>query len=146
LVVTRVDRTAGRRRRYHQLNLDWISVCTKLRPTGMPIKTIRRYAQLVSAARGNEQERLALLEAHRAEVTAKLAELQENLKLIDHKLDVYRCRLARWRRRPTMGAQPPGGRPLNNRLTEQPSVGLAYSSSACRRLPITAPREMARYE
>jgi DNA-binding transcriptional MerR regulator len=60
----------------------------------MPIKTIRRYAQLVAAGHGNEQERLALLEAHRAEVTARLAELQENLKLIDHKIDVYRGRLA----------------------------------------------------
>jgi DNA-binding transcriptional MerR regulator len=94
LVVTAVDRTAGGRRRYHQLDLDWIVVCTKLRATGMPIKTIRSYAQLVSAGPGNEQERLALLEAHRADVTAKLAELQENLKLIDHKIDVYRGRLA----------------------------------------------------
>jgi DNA-binding transcriptional MerR regulator len=54
----------------------------------MPIKAIRRYAQLVSAGHGNEQERLALMEAHRAAVTAKLAELQENLKLIDDKIDV----------------------------------------------------------
>jgi DNA-binding transcriptional MerR regulator len=94
LVVTAVDRTAGGRRRYQQLDLDWITVCTRLRATGMPIKTIRRYAQLVSAGHGNEQERLALMETHRAEVTAKLAALQENLKLIDHKINVYRGRLA----------------------------------------------------
>jgi DNA-binding transcriptional MerR regulator len=94
LVVTTVDRTAGGRRRYHQIDLDWIVVCTRLRATGMPIKVIRRYAQLVSAGRGNEQERLALLEAHRAEVSAKLAAIQDNLKLIDHKIDVYRGRLA----------------------------------------------------
>ena len=92
LVVTPVDRTSGGRRRYHQLDIDWIVVCTRLRATGMP-RTIKRYAQLVSAGPGNEAERLALLEAHRAEVTAKLAELQENLKLIDHKIDVYRGRL-----------------------------------------------------
>lgn len=94
LVVTAVDRTAGGRRRYHQIDLDWIVVCTRLRATGMPIRTIRRYAQLVSVGRGNEQERLALLEAHRAEVSAKLAEIRDNLKLIDHKIDVYRGRLA----------------------------------------------------
>jgi DNA-binding transcriptional MerR regulator len=94
LVVTAVDRTAGGRRRYRQTDLDWIVICTKLRATGMPIKTIRRYAELVSAGRGNEPERLALMEAHRAEVTAKLAEIQENLRLIDHKIDVYRRRLA----------------------------------------------------
>ena len=94
LVVTAVDRTAGGRRRYHQLDLDWIVICTRLRATGMPIRTIRRYAQLVSAGPGNEQERLALLEAHRADVTAKLAEIRENLELIDHKIGVYRGRLA----------------------------------------------------
>jgi DNA-binding transcriptional MerR regulator len=94
LVVTPVDRTSGGRRRYHQLDLDWIVVCTRLRATGMPIKAIRRYAQLVSAGHGNEHERLALMEAHRADVTAKIAELQQNLKLINHKIDVYRGRLA----------------------------------------------------
>ncbi|WP_242893789.1 MerR family transcriptional regulator [Actinomadura litoris] len=94
LVVTTLDRTAGGWRRYHRLDLDWILVCTRLRATGMPIRSIRRYAELVAAGRGNEEERLALLESHRAEVTARLAEIQENLKLIDHKIDVYRGRLA----------------------------------------------------
>jgi DNA-binding transcriptional MerR regulator len=94
LVITPVDRTNGGRRRYQQEDLDWIKMCTKLRATGMPIKTIRRYAQLVRAGHGNEQERLALMEAHRADVAARLAEIQENLKLIDHKIDVYRGRLA----------------------------------------------------
>jgi DNA-binding transcriptional MerR regulator len=94
LVVTPVDRTTGGRRRYHRLDLQWITVCTRLRATGMPIRTIRRYAELVAAGPGNEQERLALLEAHRADVTARLAEIQDNLATIDHKIDVYRGRLA----------------------------------------------------
>ena len=94
LVITDVNRTHGGRRRYHQVDLNWISVCTKLRATGMPIKTILRYAQLVAEGHGNEEERLALMEAHSADVTAKIAELQENLKLINHKIDVYRGRLA----------------------------------------------------
>jgi DNA-binding transcriptional MerR regulator len=93
LVVTPIDRTYGGRRRYQQEDLRWIKICTKLRATGMPIKTIRRYAELVAAGPGNEQERLALMETHRSEVTARLAELQENLKIIDHKIDVYRGRL-----------------------------------------------------
>jgi DNA-binding transcriptional MerR regulator len=94
LVITSVHRDHSGRRRYQQEDLKWISICTKLRVTGMPIRTIKRYAQLVTAGPGNEEERLALLEAHRAEVTAKLGELQENLKIIDHKIDVYQGRLA----------------------------------------------------
>ena len=93
LVVTRVDRTTGGRRRYRHEDLVWINVCTRLRATGMPIKAVRRYAELVSAGPGNEKERLALMEAHRADVLAKLGELQENLQLIDHKIDVYRGRV-----------------------------------------------------
>ena len=94
LVVTPVDRTHSGRRRYQQEDLNWISICTKLRATGMPIRTIRRYAQLVSAGPGNEEERLALLEAHRADVTARLAEIEQSLKLIDRKIGVYRGRVA----------------------------------------------------
>jgi DNA-binding transcriptional MerR regulator len=93
LVVSPVGRTYGGRRRYRQLDLDWIKVCTKLRATGMPIRTIKRYAELVSAGRGNEKERLALMEAHRDDVLARLAGLQEALALINHKIDVYRGRV-----------------------------------------------------
>ena len=94
LVITPVDRTHGGRRRYQREDIKWIVICTKLRATGMPIKTIRAYAELVAAGPGNEQERLALLEAHRAEVRERLAEIQEHLKLIDHKIDVYQGSLA----------------------------------------------------
>jgi DNA-binding transcriptional MerR regulator len=92
-VVTPVDRTTTGRRRYSDIDLDWIRVCTRLRATGMSIQTIRRYAQLVSEGRGNEQERLAVLEAHRDEVHAKIEQLHDNLALIEHKIDVYRGRV-----------------------------------------------------
>ena len=49
LVVSPVDRTSGGRRRYRELDLKWIIICTKLRATGMPIRGIRRYAELVAA-------------------------------------------------------------------------------------------------
>ncbi|MFJ8949010.1 MerR family transcriptional regulator [Streptomyces sp. NPDC102381] len=94
LVVSPVDRTSTNRRRYRELDLKWIVVCTKLRATGMPIRGVRVYAELVAAGPGNEAERLALLEAHRAEVLARLAETRENLKMIDHKIDVYRDSMA----------------------------------------------------
>jgi DNA-binding transcriptional MerR regulator len=94
LVVSAVGRTGGGWRRYLQLDLDWITVCTKLRATGMPVKVIRRYAELIVAGPGNELQRLAVLESHHAQVLTKLAEIQENLRIIDHKIDVYRRRAA----------------------------------------------------
>jgi DNA-binding transcriptional MerR regulator len=94
LVVSPVGRTATGRRRYRELDLKWIIICTKLRATGMPITGIRQYAELVTAGPGNEAERLALLEAHRADVLARLAEIQENLEMINYKIEVYRGSLA----------------------------------------------------
>jgi DNA-binding transcriptional MerR regulator len=93
LVVTAVDRTNGGRRRYRKLDLDWIGICTRLRATGMPIRGIRRYAELVAAGKGNEKDRLELLESHRDRVLTQIAELQDNLTTINHKIDVYRGRL-----------------------------------------------------
>ncbi|MGH3280163.1 MAG: MerR family transcriptional regulator [Trebonia sp.] len=94
LAISPVDRDSGGRRRYRELDLKWIIICTKLRATGMPICGIRAYAELVAAGPGNEAERLALLEAHRAGVLARLAEIQENLKEIDRKIGIYRGSLA----------------------------------------------------
>lgn len=54
----------------------------------MSIDLIRRYVELVRAGPGNETERLALLEAHQAHVRDQIAELQDNLTLIDYKVDV----------------------------------------------------------
>jgi DNA-binding transcriptional MerR regulator len=94
LVVTPVDRSSGGRRRYSQLDLEWIGVCTGLRTTGMPIREIRRYAELVAAGTGNERERLELLQHHRAEVITRLEAITQNLKLIDYKIDIYQDSLA----------------------------------------------------
>ena len=74
--------------------MEWVVVCTKLRATGMPIRRIREYAELVRAGDGNEAERLALLEAHREEVRERLREVRRNLELIDYKIGLYKERLA----------------------------------------------------
>lgn len=94
LVITPVDRTAGGRRPLPTARSRLDRRLHQAAATGLPVKAIRRYAELVSGGHGNEQERLALMEAPRVGVLAKLAEVQENLELIDHKIDVYRSRLA----------------------------------------------------
>ena len=55
----------------------------------MPIRDVRRYADLVRAGAGNEAERLDLLKAHRERVEAQLAEVGAHLRAIDHKIGIY---------------------------------------------------------
>jgi DNA-binding transcriptional MerR regulator len=87
-----VERNGSGHRRYSAQDVEWVTMVTRLRATGMPIRMIRRYAELVRAGDGNEAERVEILEAHRAEVVDKIDELQRNLELIDYKLGLYRER------------------------------------------------------
>jgi DNA-binding transcriptional MerR regulator len=61
----------------------------------MPIRDVRRYADLVRAGDGNELERLELLRAHRQVVLAQLAEVQRHLGAIDAKIGIYEDKLSR---------------------------------------------------
>ena len=89
-----VDRAASGHRRYAEEDLGRIAFLTKLRATGMPIRRIREYADLMRGGDDTHEARLALLEEHREAVRAKLAETAANLDLIEYKIDFYRERLA----------------------------------------------------
>ena len=94
LMLDPVERAPSTHRRYSEDEIRWVTLLTKLRATGMPIRRIREYADLVSAGEGNERERLAIMEAHREQVLRQLAEIERNLELIDYKIGLYRDRLA----------------------------------------------------
>ncbi|MGL5928191.1 MAG: MerR family transcriptional regulator, partial [Dermatophilaceae bacterium] len=68
-----VPRTSGGRRAYREGDLEWIMLITRLRTTGMPIRDVRRYAELVREGEGNEAERLEILRRHRDVVRERLA-------------------------------------------------------------------------
>ena len=89
LMLAPVDRSTTGHRRYTERDLTWIELITRLRATGMPIRDVRRYADLVRAGDGNEEERLELLREHRRLVLAQLAEVQEHLGAIDRKIGIY---------------------------------------------------------
>jgi DNA-binding transcriptional MerR regulator len=84
-----VDRAGSGHRRYSDLDLEWIELITKLRTTGMPIREVRRYAEMVRSGEGNEQERLALLRAHRERVRAQLDTMTTYLHAIDVKIGFH---------------------------------------------------------
>jgi DNA-binding transcriptional MerR regulator len=88
-----VSRNGGGHRRYAEGDLERIKFLTKLRATGMPIRQVRRYAELLNGGDDTNEERLALLEAHREAVKAHLEETASHLELIDWKIELYRERL-----------------------------------------------------
>jgi DNA-binding transcriptional MerR regulator len=94
-LLTPIERNGSGHRRFTEQDVEWLLVCTKLRATGMPIRRVREYAELVRDGEGNEDERLALLEAHRADVIERLAEVRRNLELIDYKIELYRSKSCR---------------------------------------------------
>jgi DNA-binding transcriptional MerR regulator len=98
LLLRPVPRDTSGHRRYDEADLRWIELVTRLRSTGMPIRDVRRYADLVRAGDGNEEERLALLLAHRDAVRRQLAEVTAHLGAIDHKIGIYEERLVRLER------------------------------------------------
>ncbi len=88
-----IERGSDGRRRYRDSDLDWLSLLTKLRATGMPVRDMQRYAALVRSGAGHA-ERLDLLIKHREEVRRALAAQRETLKLLDAKIDSYECLVA----------------------------------------------------
>jgi DNA-binding transcriptional MerR regulator len=92
LMLDRVTRASSTHRRYSDAEVDWVLFLTKLRSTGMSIRTMRHYADLVKAGPGNEAERLALLESHRETVQAQLEASARNLQAIDFKISLYKER------------------------------------------------------
>ncbi|MFJ5921270.1 MerR family transcriptional regulator [Kitasatospora sp. NPDC092948] len=95
LLIGPVERTAGGRRRYTAFDVEWLLICVKLRESGMPLAELRRFADLVRSGPGNEAERLALLDAHRQRVDARIRELEDCRAVISRKVDIYAEHLAR---------------------------------------------------
>jgi DNA-binding transcriptional MerR regulator len=80
-------------RRYTERDTDWIALLTRLRASGMPIAAMRRYAELVRRGQDTYVARKELLEAHRADMIAKIEQLQSDLQIVDYKIDLYSRRI-----------------------------------------------------
>ena len=84
-----IDREQNTHRRYTTNDVGWIDFLTKLRATGMSIKDMQKYAEL--QRRGDETlaERVEMLKSLRDKVEAHMDELNEHLKLIHYKIEIY---------------------------------------------------------
>ena len=85
-----VDRTSGGRRVYTDDHLDWLGILHCLRNSSMPVREMRHYAELAREGDATEAQRLRILLDHRQRVLDRIAELQEALRVVDHKIEYYR--------------------------------------------------------
>lgn len=82
-------RDSGGRRNYSEDDLGWLGFLTKLRTTGMPIRMMREYAQLRLHGAVTAGRRKQILMEHRADVRARISELQSCLDVLDYKIENY---------------------------------------------------------
>lgn len=85
-----VSRSANGYRHYSTHDIAWIQFLNRLRTTGMPIRKMQKFAELRRQGPDTIEARRLLLEAHQAEVQARLLHLQKNLHSIDEKIDHYK--------------------------------------------------------
>jgi DNA-binding transcriptional MerR regulator len=85
-----VHRDAAGRRRYSDDDLGRLSFLLKLRSTGMPVRDMIRFVELSRLENeAGVAEKLQILVDHRERVLTQINALQEDLKVIEFKIDIY---------------------------------------------------------
>ena len=87
--LVRVDRDASGHRRYDAAGVRRLVFLTRMRASGMPIRDLRRYVDMVEAGRDTVPERLTLLTEHRDGLRARIDELRLALAATDYKIAAY---------------------------------------------------------
>ena len=90
-----VERSAGGERRYPPGALRFIRLVQALRRTGMPVADVRAFVEAGSGELANHPGRMALLERQCVQIELRLAELQDDLAVVQAKIETYRRLIAR---------------------------------------------------
>lgn len=88
-LIPAVGRTVNGYRSYDGRAVRILQLVVRLRRTGMPVAQMRQYIEMVSEGDRTHDQRLALLCRHRDAVQQQIAQLNEDLNVLDHKIDSY---------------------------------------------------------
>lgn len=89
-IVPEIRRGPDRQRRFSQENIDWLTLLYWLRETGMPMKTMHRFASLYQAGDSTICERKQVLLVHAEHLKKRRADLDRCEQLLAHKLAIYK--------------------------------------------------------
>ena len=93
-LLTSVERNGSGHRRFAAEDVEWVVVVKKLRATGMPIRRIRDYAELVVEGEGQRATTGWRCSRRTARTCSSASnEIRRNLELIDYKIGLYRGKL-----------------------------------------------------
>jgi DNA-binding transcriptional MerR regulator len=90
-LLEQVARDSSGHRQYQVGDIEWLLLLIRLRATGMPVREMIRYAELVRAGERTGRARRELMEEHRERVLEQMAQLRDDLAVIDHKIEAYRA-------------------------------------------------------
>jgi len=80
------ERSKFNRRSYSEEDIMWVDLMKRLQATGMPLSSIKEYAQLRSKGDSTLSERLEILVEHRQALNEQIAQLLENQVKLDEKI------------------------------------------------------------
>ncbi len=83
------ERTESGIRRYTEENVSQLEMAMCLKSTGMPLKDIKRYFDLVSQGDGTLDQRLKIFTDHRQHVLDEIEVLKKHLCKIERKIQWY---------------------------------------------------------
>uniref|UniRef100_E6PLB1 Regulatory protein, MerR n=1 Tax=mine drainage metagenome TaxID=410659 RepID=E6PLB1_9ZZZZ len=88
-VLRPVARAASGHRRYAHEDVLWLAFVLRLKRTDMPIREIRRYAELRAQGDATLPARLTMLQLHRQRLVTRMLELTTCAGALDAKIQTY---------------------------------------------------------
>lgn len=76
-------------RQYDDADLSWIEFLLRLRATGMPIREMKRFADMRREGDSTINERREMLVNHQEKIKTQIQELMEHLEIIQEKVTLY---------------------------------------------------------
>jgi MerR family transcriptional regulator, aldehyde-responsive regulator len=88
-LIPTVTRTPNGIRDYSEMDINRVEFIKCMRSAGLPIEVLIEYVGLVQQGDTTVETRKEILKEQRVLLTAKIAELQKTLEILDYKISLY---------------------------------------------------------
>ncbi|AVK61184.1 MerR family transcriptional regulator [Lactobacillus sp. CBA3605] len=93
-LIPGIQRDENNVRQFDEESVDVVRLITCFRKTGMPLKAIKHYIDLIPGGDATLQERFEIMAQHKADILDETTVLNNNLKIVQSKLNTYQTTLA----------------------------------------------------